>query len=224
MSINDYFIGKETTALNGDKFAIQFIDSEMVKEDILYQETKWWDYRMLHPTALTCLFAQVFYKVCGDVAERELGEFDAKRYRDKAKNFDVRTQSVAIIRAFWKARMNADAMGVPYEIYLRGAVENFRANFHIIKTTKSGKQHFPYPQQLVSEFINVAVLKEWDSHKSVFFPFPENKNILNNNQLWFRKDMEKWLASEIRKSDLPKRRFRECVERGVIILPAVSSV
>lgn len=217
--VNDYFKGSEMSVITADKFALTNIDSKVLKEDAELLDCKYWDYKMWHPTVATMYFAQRYHEIAARVAERELGAAKASLYRRKAQHFDLRKQSLATIRAFWKARMHADAIGCTYDVYIRASIRNFRANHKVYASVKAsgGKQVMPYPNQIAGKFVIERAIIDWTEEKRARFPTPKSDLIRNNPDLWFRPEMEAWLIEEAKKSEYPAANIREAQKAGLIL-------
>ena len=217
--VNDYFIGLEMSALNADKFVLTHIEKKSISEDKDLMDKKFWDYKMWHPLVATMFFAKVFYNIAGQIVEREVGKTEGAQLARKANHFDLRLQSLAMIRAFWKARQAADAIGCTYDVYVRAAISFFRANYKFfISTKKVGKkQLIPYPTQLVSVPIIEQAIKLWTLEKKKRFPIPANEDIPRNTNLWFRPEMEIWLVEEAAKVEFGSYYKEKAIAAGIIL-------
>lgn len=223
--VNDYFKGAETNVVAADKFTALNITPEMIQEDLTLMDQKYWDYKMWHPMVATMYFVHRYHVLAGKMIEREQGEKQAKGYAAMASRYDLRTKSLSTIRAFWKARQHADAIGCSYDVYIRAAIRHFRANHKMYATVKKtgGKQVMPYPNQIVNEWVDNRAFEDWATEKKARFPIPKHEELLNNPDLWFRPEMEQWLVEEAKRTLYPADYIREAIKTGAIIgeVPAI---
>lgn len=219
--VNDYFIGAEMGTLNADKFALEFIEADILKQDKILMDKKFWDYKMWHPTVATMYFVNRYHAIAATVIEREVGKTEAAAYRRRALKYDLRNQKLAVIRGFWKARMMADIIGCTYDTYIRACIRLFRANYKMFATTKGPrKQHLPYAVQMSMPMFTEEAIKEWTAEKVKRFPLPEHAGIPNNNELWFRPEMEAWLIEEAGKHEFGSHYLKKAREQGIVLAPA----
>jgi len=219
--VNDYFKGLEMSALTADKFTLTNIDPKVIKEDRDLLDCKFWDYKMWHPAVATMYFVHRYHIIAEKVIEREVGEKQAANYRRMAGRYDLRHMPLRTIRAFWKARMHADAIGCTYDVYIRASIRNFRANHKLYATVKAsgGRQVMPYANQMTNKFVIEQAILDWTQEKKARFPLPKSEGIRNNPDLWFRPEMEKWLEEEAKRSEFVNSRLREAKREGFILEP-----
>lgn len=227
MSVNSPLINSAMTAVERDQFIRLNIDSAMIAEDVQYMETKWWDYRTLHPLQATQHFIRTFYACAAPVLTREVSRAAGNSAQFMSSTQDIRLMSRMHIRGWWRARMAADAMGITYEAYCTAAIRNFRDNMTIISTTKirkhgKAKQELPWPTQLYNAFILKAAMTQWDYDREKEFVLPESEIICHNPDIWFRTDMEAYLKTQIitraaGNSVRAQQIARELVNRGLLL-------
>lgn len=220
MSVNQPFAGAELNALMCDKFAIRKIDQDALVQDVDLFDTKWWDYRTMHPTQATLYFHHVFKTIAPTYVSKYVDMDVAKGYEIGITRNDLRLSKLATIRAFWKARQIADAIGVPYDVYIKVALQHFYDNYRMFATTKSGKQNLPYPSQMASAMITEKVIKEWEAIKSSpgFSRLPESDLILGQD-IWFRDDMEKSIINQFKSKSNPRTHVANAIKKGILLRP-----
>lgn len=98
--------------------AIAKIDRKLLNKETKLYGQKWFDYRNLHPTMATYLFAHYFNRAYGAF----MGEsFDhKKRFMAAFKGKDV--MAAREVKSFWKLRQRVDEMGVRYDFFMREAM------------------------------------------------------------------------------------------------------
>lgn len=131
-------------------------------ESALYN-TKWWDYRFLHPMEATYLFAAEYVKAYTAVMRRRV---DIKRVGNirPLKNKDFLKCDQKVITGMWKARRYADACGIPY---------NFWCIQALVYAEVMNWNYMPKPFQLYVNnakgegFVTMVefVLRSWDERQ-----------------------------------------------------------
>lgn len=169
-------------SLEYDIVAISSIDPKLlVCEPDLYQ-TKWWDYRLLHPAQATYLFADAYTEAARAYAQRnidlEYGKVfkpypgrdlfskpqlmlrkDGTPRKEKGKDKYTKAPAKTTIAGMWKARQMSDRHGIPYRFYCDAAIEY----------TEKGIWHrLPGPQQLYSTKVSEAQA-DWREESMVDF-------------------------------------------------------
>jgi len=141
-----YFEASEYDALAATKLK----PADMKIEAELYTK-KWFEYRVLHPVQATYLFADAYIKAARNLY-RKTKDNEAGRYIKPFAGKDLfvdqpvtgkRNPNVkpAVFKAIWRARQQADSMGIPYDFYCE-AVMRF--------ALQQGWHRIPLAQQLYS--------------------------------------------------------------------------
>ncbi|MPQ56324.1 hypothetical protein [Duganella sp. FT27W] len=112
------YFGSELDWSSCEILAIAKIDRKLLGLDTALYEKKWFDYRNMHPTMATYLFAHHFNRAYGDF----MGEcFDhKKRFMAAFKGKDV--MAAREVKSFWKLRQKVDDMGMRYDFFMREAM------------------------------------------------------------------------------------------------------
>lgn len=106
-----------------DLLAIQKISPALFKEETSLYQTKWWDYRHLHPVEATYEFANEYLAAYRRVIQRRIESEVAKRIFPVKGMKDIFNDAKDIqITGFWKARQMADRIGCPYSFYCSEAL------------------------------------------------------------------------------------------------------
>lgn len=129
-----------------DALAISSIKPDLCDEEPDLYLTKWWDYRLLHPTQSTYLFADAYIAASRVYAKRNLDLEYGKVFKPypgkdlfakkellytptgKVKQKSGRdayspAASKTTISGLWRARQMADRYGIPYRFYCESAIE-----------------------------------------------------------------------------------------------------
>lgn len=134
--------------------AIQYVD----KKNYAFVEaglfnTKWFDYRFMHPTLATYLFTHYYLEAYRSqiAARMDVGRAQfaqpIKNLRGEIFKADKREYT-----ALWKARQAADELGIPYDFYCYTLMR---------ETGESLWTRIPRPQQMYSPNLKVKVTERW---------------------------------------------------------------
>jgi hypothetical protein len=213
VSVNDYYQGSEMSVLTADKFVKDHIKTDTIALDLKLYNTKWWDYRVMHPAHATHYFYHLYYEILPGHLERNFGE-GTKHHRPRP----LRERNIQTIRGFWKARMAADAMGVPYEVYIRCMLDSFYEGYNAFATTKKMGHRTPFAVHMYSKSIIAKVYREWDELGRVELQIPES-NLVLNQPVWFRAEMEAKLRSAALKTPYAEYFLAKARRAGAITSP-----
>lgn len=128
-----------------DKLVINKISPERTSPEPELYQLKWWDYRLMHPAQATYFFTDAYVKAARDYYARNLDSETAafrKPFSGKDIFIDQPTPlgkrglplkskallkrlnvTVKTLNALWKARQQADRMGIPYDLYCQFAMQ-----------------------------------------------------------------------------------------------------
>jgi hypothetical protein len=154
---------RERLKINLD--SVRRVGKKHLVDELYLSTTKWCDYRFMTPAESTELFKREYihrYKLtwreCVDVYESELKTGVMSKKHDKL----LRTQNDLTnerreYTSLWAARQNADALGMPYDFYIREAMRAHMAN---------GYRKPPRPNQLAAgptqEKVTLHILDRWE--------------------------------------------------------------
>lgn len=118
-------------------------------EPALFQ-TKWFDYRFLHPVAATYVFARAYREVFATLYKRH---FDHSVTLDPFYgNLDMFELRQAEITGLYVARQHADACGIPYPYYIEFVME---------AGMRYKRDYLPRPTQCYQEDAVKKAITEW---------------------------------------------------------------
>lgn len=112
------FFGSSLTHNECEAFAIARIDAKLLRKEAQLYTTKWFDYRPLHPTMATYLFAHHYNRAYGDFMKESLDY--KKRFMAAFKGKDVMMHRE--VKSFWKLRQRIDELGIRYDFFCREAM------------------------------------------------------------------------------------------------------
>lgn len=112
----------EWSPVECDGLAIRFVPLKLLQEESALYATKHWDYRFLHPSIATQLYADSYSAALKRAVARRTDLWKGK-YMKPLKSDVLFELSAAAITALWKGRQMADRIGCPYEFYCEQAMQ-----------------------------------------------------------------------------------------------------
>lgn len=164
------FRGSELSDVDCDKIALDRIPSKLLSLEVGLADTAWFDYRMMHPTHRTYLFAQHYdeafrYMIALHVDyEQTIGDSPRSYFpkgKDplgKTKMLELKEEKSGVRSSFktmnmiWKARQKADELGIPYDIFCMSGMKAAIGRIW---------QRIPSPAQLYSDNIINSIIERW---------------------------------------------------------------
>jgi hypothetical protein len=152
------FYGGSLGFLNYEVLTIQHIPhKDLIKETALMQ-TKWFDYRRLHPMRATYHFVKCYTSAYQDFYRKCLSA-DAAPYVRCLKAFDFLEAKEKL--TIWRLRQLIDQMGMPYPFFL-----SFAMNWIHRMQDSEGKVYPPRPAHLLSnEDLIASVMIAWEEQR-----------------------------------------------------------
>jgi hypothetical protein len=189
-------------------FSLQPGDIEAARS---LHETKWWDYRFIHPGFCFFLFAHEYGKAVtrwrsmfGVNPDVVLTATDNPIFRNETRRHGrniVQTgkkllSPPAYRTSMWRAMCFADAYGVPYSRWIGLAFE-FAFEFKW--------ERMPQPSGLYGDSMAKWVIERWEREKADILHLPNDPRYLPENDQGHRwqKAQQDWLVDLIRRRPLP---------------------
>lgn len=226
------FLGDHYTAEELDALIALAVQTPDIEASRSLFESKWWDYRYVHPGYCFFLYAAEYtrayerwrslFGVNIHVAGRSCGHpiFRPEKTGKGAVTAVVGEELTkqALRTAFWRGMCFADAHGVPYDRWIELA---FQTAFE----EQWGR--IPLPTSLYSDRISQKILARWEDERKTILHLPKDPLFLEANYQGHRwqDDHQEWLIRLIAARPLPhvplaQFAFREgrlneerCVER-----------
>lgn len=169
MMLNSY-VGSDLDDLECEYIALERISLSVLKEERELYKTAWFDYRSLHPTKRTYLFAHYYEEafrhmirlhldyeqVEGDSPRSYLPRKDPLGKPESLKKKEAKTGKASSFRnttCVWKARQRADLLGIPYDAFCMSGMKAAIGRIW---------QRIPTPAQLYSDSILEQVIDRWE--------------------------------------------------------------
>ncbi|MBS9810588.1 hypothetical protein J4H70_17590 [Vibrio alginolyticus] len=169
MMMIENFKGAELSETECDKIALDRVSASLLKKEANLATTAWFDYRLLHPTTRTYLFAHFYEEAYrymlrlhvdyeqaeGDSPRSFLPKKDPLGKPQHVLNREKKTGVIAAYRnctMVWKARQKADEYGIPYDVFCMSGMKAAIGRIW---------QRTPNPAQLYSQEILNAIIDRW---------------------------------------------------------------
>lgn len=142
------------------------------KEASLF-DTKWFDYRFLHPARATALFAH-FYRQAYKDEMRTRADMKRAPYMEPIPFIidGIFKVSQRNLSGLWKTRQVADGLGIPYDRY---------CSYLMRETERRGWQWLPKPSQMYAEELVAIAVSKWLEDTAIRLFLPTDKFYLAEN-------------------------------------------
>lgn len=214
------FLYQQWTPEECDALAVRFIPVKLLAEEAELNQTKFWDYRFMHPSQATQAFAEAYAAALKRAVSRRTDLWVGLNMRGLKKGCIFELDARAIT-GFWKGRQMADRIGCPYDFYCEHAMQfadKARMTFLpsssqlYTQTIPEHLQHSGLPSMV--EYI----VERWvhrTSHSNFYASHPaylsENFNGGQEQILYLN-----YLFSKIKGSNLPEGVLCTLLERGQV--------
>lgn len=190
MSNDSDAFGLDLTIDECDRLQMQFIKAKYADVDLNLFGSKWFDYRFYHPVQATYVFAHHYVRAYRAVYAAVYDKRAAENVKP-LKHEDVFKCHQTVITGVWRARQHADAIGIPYDLFLRLAFEA------MLKYWRDQK-HLPRPQQLYCDRAVDFVTEQWEKRQEarLYIASHEEYRIHNYIGSPMQNDHHEWLFSQ----------------------------
>lgn len=183
--------------VDDDQIALSYIADEKILDfELGLFATKWFDYRHLTPVQATRRFIQDYGVVYKDIYAREMDReraehvkpYDLDRLLAGLAENDPKWKKV--FKACWKARQVADALGMPYSIYLEWAFT--------YRMRRWQQAYLPQPQHLYQEYDVEKIQEKWEELQgSIIFLSDHPAYLIQNyDNIAYQNDHHEWLFKQ----------------------------
>lgn len=135
----------------GSVFLREFIDSDLLAQERDLQSTRWIEYRYMNPLQCTQLFTELYDEMARHFHGKYFDTMKVNDIQPIKKNYASNGRRE--ISQIWRARQEADRIGVPYRIFIRESMESM--------LTAEGHKKIPRPNQLYSVSPLKYVVSKW---------------------------------------------------------------
>lgn len=114
--------GSEWSSLECDALALRYIPINLLQEEAELNDTKFWDYRFMHPTQATQHYAECYSAALKRAVSRRTDIWVGLNMKGLKKPviFELTQRQV---NGFWRGRQMADRIGCPYDFYCEHAMQ-----------------------------------------------------------------------------------------------------
>jgi hypothetical protein len=194
-------------------------------EEVGLYAQKWFDYRFMTPSEASYFYAHEFVKAYRRHFRINIDRDDAERVKPMRKE-DLFTNSATFVSGIWRGRQFADALGMPYDHYLDGAL------YYRLRYWR--QTHLPRPHQLYQEdsrysddmrqtwFVN-AITKNWEEKQSSMLFYSRHPNYKNDRYIGTRdqNDHHEWLIKQMKLRMNPAPLLKRLIDEEFIPLEKV---
>lgn len=184
------FYGQDLGPDEADVLAIAHIDQKVLKRESELMTTKWFDYRLLHPTVATYLFAhhytKAYQRYIAITQDFERAPF-VKGF--KGQDFFMSREK----GTFWKMRQRADESCMRYDFFMNNAI-----NYCIA----AGWRQPPRPAHIYTNAdMIIDINNSWDEETKARLQFPKDPAFRVENFTGSREQLafEKWIMDQVAK-------------------------
>jgi hypothetical protein len=195
-----------------DEFALTHIDPDLLTLEERCYQSKWFDYRHLHPTLATVHFARTYHQIVAEYMEREVDYKKGEAYRRRMGNFDVRTAKPRTISNYWRARQQADLLGMKYDIFIRSIFRALRDR---------GWKRIPNANHLYSRESLGFALAGWERELEGSVMWPRSSLLNAGSDAWFKESYDAWLVAQLLKRPNFKYLIEKAVKDGVLTTDSI---
>lgn len=179
-----------------DRLALSVaVEHRSAEVDVI--RTRWWDYRLSHPTQTTYEWAEHYKAACREWRIRFIDD----RTRERFKAFDHEDIFKARdLTAVWLARQSADRMGIPYDVMME---------FGLQRSLKREFRHLMRPNQFYGEEFEIDLKAYWDDLckrqlRTSTHPFFKAENFKFHP---FQLEYRDWLLAQVKSRQAPHHRL-----------------
>lgn len=153
ISLFDAYLGLLTTE-RCDAMMWKYINKEWVAEERGLMMTKWFDYRFMHPVVATAHYAQAYHKAYLAAWRQHKDHTRTRAITNEPNIFKLEPTTRA---GLWRGRQMADAIGMPYDVYLSMAFEEALRFWR--------QSELPRPAQLYAQRIIDRLVDRWHEYQ-----------------------------------------------------------
>lgn len=135
-----------------DKLAAEHVSHKLLQKEPGLFDTKWFDYRGLHPVQATALFMTAYSDAYKEACKYRIDIEEGEKMTG-LKRVSLFDQAKSTLTGIWKARQFCDEHGIKYPFYCHNAMDIACDN---------GWDYLPRPSQLYGQEMPSRTLEAWD--------------------------------------------------------------
>lgn len=200
--------------IEDDLVTIGLIRESVQEQDLGLFATKWFDYRLMTPLQATRLYMEMFGQVYKTIYAREIdaGRAPYVQGMNLDKVLDGLSKGAPSAKtkmtAAWRGRQVADALGMPYALYIELAFT--------YRMRRWKRPYLPSLQHLYHEYDVEKIQARWDELQEAQLFLAENPAYLLDNYqaLNHQNDYHEWLLKQAFLRNNPPFYLAEFVRAG----------
>lgn len=207
------YLNHNLTITERDEFAFRMIPDKKWRDQERYCRNHcWFDYRFLHPFDATMVYVAAFNTVYREFYRSNRDYRAAEHLRivepdDMINN--VEHYRKAIIGC-WRGRMLADQFGMPYDSYIRDAMD--------IRLSYWKQRYLPQPMLLYGPMIVEKMEERWIRRQKTRMHFSSHPNYSTE---WYigtaaQNDHHEWLFEQVKFRSNPEEQLKELARKGLL--------
>ncbi len=201
--------GVDLTWTECDALALTHIRKDWTALERPLFQSKWFDYRFMHPVHASYLYTYYWSKAYKTYYEKS---FDARaaEHIKPLKDDDLFRNNKMLIAGIWRGRQCADAIGMPYELFLHLAMS---------EALRYWKQRYmPRPTHLYSHDIVTRVTAKWEELQSarLFYAAHSDYRLHHYKGTQAQDDHHEWLLTQAGKRSDPTAVLRRLFEQDLL--------
>lgn len=180
------FPGLRINPINYDRFAVERVAPKYLDKDRALFGSKWFDYRFMHPTLATSLFAHHWAETTRALRRKHFG-LD-QRSPDNILGMKSRT-----LQGTWAARQEADLYGIPYSFWCRVGIEFY------LKRPGWSTKFMPSPNQLATMDAALHIYDKWIewNHSTAFYAIDPRFRVEHFVGAQIQVEYREWLVESV---------------------------
>ena len=172
----------------------------------------WFDYRFLHPFDATMVYVDAFNRVYRDLyrAYRDFKAADVIRVVKPSDMIHALPKNRQAIVGCWRGRMIADQFGMPYEAFIKDAME--------IRLKYWKQRHLPRPSLLWGPMILENIEAAWERRQETRMHFSTHPNYLTERYVGSpaQDQHHEWLFKQVKKRSNEHDQLRFLINKGLL--------
>lgn len=209
-----------------EAFVFQNIPKGVLAVDLQLFTAKWFDYRHMTPYDATAHYIDCYGAIYRRFYKREVDRNRAEHVRvdsmetlreritaGDAKLSELRRR----LTSYWRGRQVADALGMPYDIYIEEAID---ARLRFWK-----QKYLPKPGHLYDDNIIDVVQRRWEQIQDSILMKAEHPAYLTCNYVGAAQqdDYHEWLFEQLARRHEDPERYAELILEGMLPYEKVQS-
>lgn len=210
--------GMDWTPLECDALSLKYIPLNLLQEEAELNNTKFWDYRFLHPAQATQVYAECYGAALKRAVSRRTDLWVGLNMKGLKKGiiFELSARS---LNGLWRGRQMADRIGCPYDFYCEHAMQFAdKARMTFLPTTSQMyTQTVPERLKGLPSLVEYVV-ERWVARTSHSAFYAAHDAYLADNYRGGQEQIKylNWLFSKIKASSYPEGVLCTLMEKGQI--------